>query len=271
MRHLGKVALVTGAARGIGLAISSRLIAEGASVMMSDVLSDIGRAASARLSLQGNSEFVAADLLKKEDISQVVRATRDRFGRIDILVCNAGIATATPFLDVSEEEYDRTMSINVKSVFLLCQTVAKQMVQNEDHGNYKKGAIVLMSSTGALLGSEDKVPYVTSKGAISSMMRGMAIALGPRGIRVNAVGPGATMTDMARDHLLDDQSSLEMVLSRTPLGRLAEPHEVAACVAFLTSDDATYMNGQTLYVDGGKLALNYVIRNSAAPVTGGIL
>lgn len=260
MTFSGKVAIITGAARGIGLAVASRFVSEGASVMICDVLSEAGHAAAHQLSKSGTSAFIEADLGDSNNISTVVEATMQRFGRIDILVCNAGIAAATPFLDVQEDEFDRTMLINVKSTFLMCQAAAKRMLENKARGKFNKGAIVLMSSTGAVLGSDDKVPYTTSKGAVNSMMKGMAVALGPLGIRVNAVGPGVTVTDMAKNYLLGDREALEAALSRTPLSRLAEPIEIASCVAFLASEDATYVNGQTLYVDGGKLSLNYVMK-----------
>jgi NAD(P)-dependent dehydrogenase (short-subunit alcohol dehydrogenase family) len=178
----------------------------------------------------------------------------DAHGRIDILVNNAGITHAADFLDLAEEDFDRVLRVNLKSMFLCGQAVAKSMVADG-----VRGAIVNMSSVNAVLAIANQVPYVVSKGGVNQLTKVMALALAPHGIRVNAIGPGTIATEMARQAVLADEASRRRILSRTPLRRLGEPGEVAAVAAFLASDDASYLTGQTIYPDGGRLGLNYTV------------
>ena len=248
-RLTARRAIVTGAARGIGLAIAQRLASEGAQVTIVDVIEDAGRAAAAGIA---NARFIAADVSRGDEVRRVVE-TVARDGAIDILVNNAGVLHTAEFLDLAEDDFDRVLRVNVKSMFLLGQAVARHMVERG-----VKGAIVNMASVNAVLAIANQVPYTVSKGAVGQLTKVMALALAPHGIRVNAIGPGTIATEMTKG-LQQDEAARRRVMSRTPLRRVGEPREVAAIAAFLASDDASYMTGQTLYPDGGRLALNYTV------------
>ncbi|TFW18411.1 SDR family NAD(P)-dependent oxidoreductase [Duganella callida] len=250
MKLSNKVAIVTGATQGIGLACAQRMIAEGARVMLVDIKPE---GADAAASLGENARFFAADVSQKADVNAMVAATLAAFGRIDILINNAGVTHAASFLDVCEEDFDRVMRINLKSMFLCGQAVAREMVKQQS------GCIINMSSVNAELAIPNQVPYVVSKGAINQLTKVMSLNLVDHGIRVNGIGPGTILTELAKQAVMASPESRNTILSRTPMGRCGEPEEVASIAAFLASDDASYMTGQTLYVDGGRLALNYTV------------
>ncbi len=250
MKLFKKVAIVTGATQGIGLACAHRMVQDGASVMLVDIKPE-GAAAAA--SLGQNARFFAADVSQKADVDALLVATLSTFGRVDILINNAGVTHAADFLDLSEDDFDRVLRINLKSMFLCGQAVAREMVKQQS------GCIINMSSVNAELAIPNQVPYVVSKGAINQLTKVMALNLAPYGVRVNGIGPGTILTEMAKKTVLSSPEARHTILSRTPLGRCGEPEEVASIAAFLASDDATYMTGQTLYVDGGRLALNYTV------------
>lgn len=250
MKLTNKVAIVTGATQGIGLACAERLVADGARVMLVDIKPEGAEAAAA---LGEAARFFCADVSQKADVDALVAATLAAFGQIDILVNNAGVTHAADFLDLSEDDFDRVLRINLKSMFLCGQAVARHMVGR------RSGAIINMSSVNAELAIPNQVPYVVSKGGINQLTKVMALNLAPHGVRVNGIGPGTILTELAKKAVLSSPESRHTILSRTPLGRCGEPAEVAAIAAFLASDDASYMTGQTLYVDGGRLALNYTV------------
>jgi NAD(P)-dependent dehydrogenase (short-subunit alcohol dehydrogenase family) len=250
MKLSQKVAIVTGATQGIGLACAQRLIAEGAQVMLVDIKPEGAQAAEA---LGDQARFFTADVSQKADVDALVAETLAVFGRIDILINNAGVTHKANFLDVTEEDFDRVMRINLKSMFLCGQAVARQMAQQQS------GCIINMSSVNSELAIPDQVPYVVSKGAINQLTKVMSLNLVEYGIRVNGIGPGTIMTELAKKAVMASPESRNTILSRTPMGRCGEPEEVASIAAFLASDDASYMTGQTLYVDGGRLALNYTV------------
>ena len=255
MRLDDKVALVTGAARGIGRACAEVFAREGARVVLADVSEEPGRAAAEAIARHGRQAlFVRCDVARKADVVAAVAAAVREFGRLDVLVANAGIVHAAEFLDLAEADFDRVLAVNLKGVFLAGQAAARQMVKQGGGG-----AIVNMSSVNAVLAIPNQVPYVVSKGGINQLTRVMALALAPHRIRVNAVGPGTILTELAKTAVLGDREAERKILSRTPLGRLGEPEEVARAAAFLASDDASYITGQTLYPDGGRLALNYTV------------
>jgi glucose 1-dehydrogenase len=253
LRLKNRIAIVTGAARGIGLAISERLAAEGATVVMSDILDDAGQAAATTL----GATYLRCDVAKSAEVNALVSAVAERFGAIDILVNNAGIAVGGDFLDVTEADFDRVIGVNLKGSFLMLQACARHMVKQAEAGR-KPGAIVNMSSVNDTLAIPGIVSYCVSKGGVSQLTRATSIALAPFGIRVNAIGPGTIETDMARG-VLADKSAMNRAMSRTPMGRVGAASEVASIAAFLVSDDASYVTGETVYADGGRMPLNYTV------------
>jgi NAD(P)-dependent dehydrogenase (short-subunit alcohol dehydrogenase family) len=255
MRLADKVALVTGAAQGIGLACARAFAREGAKVFVTDLNEDAGRREVLKLRSEGyQASFAACDVSRRDQVDACVRSVVDEFGRLDILVANAGIVHAAEFLDLEEKDFDRVLSVNLKGVFLAGQAAARQMVKQGGGG-----AIVNMSSVNAVLAIPNQVPYVVSKGAVNQLTKVMAVALAPHGIRVNGIGPGTILTELARTAVLGNKEAEKKVLSRTPMGRMGEPEEIAAVAAFLASDAASYLTGQTIYPDGGRLALNYTM------------
>jgi NAD(P)-dependent dehydrogenase (short-subunit alcohol dehydrogenase family) len=251
-----KVAIVTGAARGIGLAIARRFVAEGAKVVLADVLERDGALEAKHLG--DAARFVKCDVGNPADVQALVDTACKAFtGDIDILVNNAGIIHGADFLDLKEEDFDRVLRVNLKGAFLVSQAVARRMVAQAAAGK-KPGAIVNMSSINSVVAIPNQLPYCVSKGGVAQLTRVAALALAPYGIRVNAIGPGSIMTEMLATVAIDTAAKRN-VLSRTPLGRIAEPDEVASVAAFLASDDASYITGETVFVDGGRLALNYTV------------
>jgi NAD(P)-dependent dehydrogenase (short-subunit alcohol dehydrogenase family) len=259
MRLQNKVAIVTGATQGIGLACARRLLDEGARVMLVDIKPE-GQAVAAELG--EHARFCTADVSLKVDVDAMIAQTVAQFGRIDILVNNAGVTHAADFLDLSEDDFDRVLRINLKSMFLCGQAAARQMVKQQASSGglgMSSPSIINMSSVNAELAIPNQVPYVVSKGGINQLTKVMALNLAPHGIRVNGIGPGTILTELAKKAVLASPEARHTILSRTPAGRCGEPEEIGAVVAFLASDDASYMTGQTMYVDGGRMALNYTV------------
>jgi NAD(P)-dependent dehydrogenase (short-subunit alcohol dehydrogenase family) len=253
----GKAAIVTGGAGGIGYAIAERLVGEGARVMIADIDEQRGAEAAQTLSRDGEARFQKTDVSQAGDARALVEAAVGAFGRIDVLVNNAGIVHGADFLDLSEADFDRVLGVNLKGSFLVGQAVARHMVGRVKAGD-KPGSIVNMSSVNAVFAIANQVPYSISKGGVSQLTKVMSLSLAPYGIRVNAIGPGSIMTDMLAS-VNNDPAAKNRILSRTPLGRIGQPAEIASIAAFLASDEASYITGQTIYADGGRLPLNYVV------------
>jgi NAD(P)-dependent dehydrogenase (short-subunit alcohol dehydrogenase family) len=253
----GKVAIVTGAANGIGRAIAHAFADEGAKVVLADIDEDAGEEVAAEISDRGGEAmFRYCDVGERLDVRNLVCAATDAHDRVDILVNNAGVVSREgDFLTLEEEEFDRIIRINLKGHFLAGQAVAQRMVAQVEEGG-EPGTIINMSSINAVVAIPGQVAYAASKGGIKQLTEGMSLALAPWGIRVNAIGPGTIQTDQA-ETVNSDAEAKRVLLSRTPLGRIGKPSEIASIAVFLASDGASYMTGQTVYAEGGRLSLNY--------------
>lgn len=253
MNLKNRIAIITGASRGIGLAIAERFVADGATVVMTDVLDDQGATEAKRI----GATYMHCDVSKAADVKAVVAATVKQHGAVDILVNNAGISITGDFLEITEEQFDTVIGVNLKGSFLMLQACAYEMVKQIAAGR-KAGAIVNMSSVNDTLAIPTIAPYTMSKGGVRQLTKVAALALAPHGIRVNAIGPGSIMTDMLKT-VASDKAAMHRVLSRTPLGRVGEASEIASIASFLASDDSSYVSGQVIYADGARMPLNYVV------------
>ena len=254
----GKVALVTGAAQGIGFAIAQRFAADGAKVAIADINSPVGRMAQAAIEKAGGAaSFHACDLAMPAEAAKLLEAVAASHGRLDILVNNAAVIDNAAFLDLDLETFDRVLGINLRSYFVLGQAAARFMVKQVQAGG-APGSIINMSSVNDHFALPDHVAYTVAKGGVRQLTRAMALALAPHGIRVNAIGPGSILTPLLANVVTDD-AARRRILSRTPLGRIGSPDEVAAVAAFLAGPDSSYVTGETIYCDGGRIPLNYTV------------
>jgi glucose 1-dehydrogenase len=249
MRLKNKVALVTGAAQGIGLGIALRLAEEGADIALNvREEDDRSREAQAKVSAAGvRCEVLVADVAGVAAVQKLVDEAYERFGHLDILVNNAGIEHHAAFLDVAEGDYDKVLDINLKGPFFLTQAFAARLRRAG-----RPGRVINNSSVHEELPFPNFTPYCASKGGLKMLMRNAAIELAPFGITVNNVAPGAIQTPI-NDDLLNDEKKLAALKQQIPQGRLGQPSDVAGVVAFLASDDAAYITGATIVVDGGLL------------------
>lgn len=244
-----RVALVSGAARGIGRACAQALAADGAQVMAADVNGD-GARETAELIGVGARAYVC-DFSSPEQIDALFAEVERDVGSVSVLVNNAGVASPADFLETSLEDFKRVIDLNLVGTFSATQRAAKRMVAESI-----TGAIVNMSSINAQVAIPSIAAYCASKGGVMQLTKAAALALAPHGIRVNAVGPGSIDTAMMAG-VNANPEAMNMVMSRTPLKRIGTPEEVANIVAFLASDKASYVTGETIYVDGGRLGMNY--------------
>ena len=254
MRLEDKVAIVTGAATGIGRACAERFASEGARVVVSDVDATTGEEVAEAIQAKGGDAiFVACDVGDKSQVDALIESAVAAFGRLDCAIANAGIVHPCDFLDLEEQDFDRVLRVNLKGVFLTGQAAARQMVAQGSGGT-----IINMSSINAVLAIPHITPYIVSKGGVNQLTKVMAIALADKGIRVNGIGPGTIGTDMAMQ-VLSDAAKMQSAMSRTPMGRVGDPDEIASVAVFLASEDSSYITGQTIYADGGRLPLAYTV------------
>ncbi len=250
-----KVAVVTGAARGIGFACARRYAADGAQVVLGDVDADGLDQAVEMLAAEGFAvRGCRTDVSVRDDVERLVETAEDAFGGIDIMLNNAGIAITKDIMSVTEEEYDKVLGVNLKGAFFGLQVAGQRMIEQG-----RGGVIINMSSINARLANPSIATYAISKGGMNQLTATGAVALASHGIRVVGIGPGTIATELLKNGILTNDEQRRMVLSRTPSGRLGDPSEVASVAAFLASDDASYMTGQTIYPDGGRMVLNYVV------------
>ena len=245
----GRVVIVTGAAQGIGEACARRFAREGARVVVADVQDARGQALAAEL----GASYLHCDVGDKAQVDALVAQVMRAHGRIDVLVNNAGIFKAADFLDVTEADFDAVLRVNLKGAFLVGQACARAMAAAG------RGAIVHMSSVNGTLAIPNIASYNVSKGGINQLTRAMALALADKGVRVNAVGPGTIATELAAQAVLTSEEARNKIMMRTPMKRLGEPGEIADVVAYLASDAASYVTGEIVMADGGRLALNYTV------------
>ena len=245
----GRVCIVTGGAQGIGEACIRRFAREGAQLVIADIDDSRGAALASEL----GGLYVHCDVGDKAQVDALVARTMAEHGRIDVLVNNAGIFRAADFLDISEADFDAVLRVNLKGSFLVGQAVAREMAKRG------KGSIINMSSVNAVLAIAGIASYNVSKGGINQLTRAMALALVEKGIRVNAVAPGTIATELAYKAVLTSEEAKTKIMSRTPMKRLGEPSEIADTVAYLASDAASYITGEIVVVDGGRMTLNYTV------------
>ncbi|MDF1485535.1 SDR family oxidoreductase [Ramlibacter sp. H39-3-26] len=244
-----RVCIVTGGAQGIGAACARRFAREGAKVVIADVDDARGPALADEL----GALYAHCDVGDKTQVDALVATVLAAFEHIDVLVNNAGIFKAADFLDVTEADFDAVLRVNLKGAFLAGQAVARVMAAQG------RGSIVNMSSVNGTLAIPTISSYNVSKGGINQLTRVMALALADKGVRVNAVAPGTIATELAAQSVLTSDAARARIMSRTPMGRLGEPAEVADAVAWLSSDAASYVTGEIVVVDGGRMTLNYTM------------
>jgi NAD(P)-dependent dehydrogenase (short-subunit alcohol dehydrogenase family) len=249
----GKIAIITGAAQGIGFACAERFVNEGAIVVIADNNNSKGKLAQECLANRlGKAEFICCDVSQKKEVQSLVDVVVSRFGSLDIMISNAAILQIGGIIDLEEADFNRVLDINLKGVFFCGQSAARQMIKQG------KGCIINMSSIQAIITNPNILSYAVCKGGVKQLTVSMALALADKGIRVNAIGPGSIATEMVLQVTKDPKVKQNM-LSRTPLGRMGQPSEIASIAVFLASEESSYITGTTINADGGRLGLNYTV------------
>jgi glucose 1-dehydrogenase len=255
-RLSGRIAVVTGSASGLGRAIAQRFAQEGATVVVSDVRPD------PREGGENTEEVIAAagglcaridaDISRWEDVDRLVSATVERFGRLDVMINNAAIAgpASKSLLETSESDWDEIMAVNLRGVFLCCKRAIGEMLEQPPIGEVR-GRVINISSQHGMVGAPGHVAYCTSKGGVINLTHQLAVDYGRQGVLVNAVAPGKILTGSPEQI---DEEAIAYSHARTPFSRLGRPQDVAGAAAFLASDDALYVSGTNLLVDGGWMA-----------------
>ncbi|MFA5086581.1 MAG: SDR family NAD(P)-dependent oxidoreductase [Candidatus Paceibacterota bacterium] len=242
MKLENKAAIVTGASSGIGKAIAEKFVSEGASVVFSDVNeSDVSRFGNKAI-------FVKCDVSKSEEVDNLVKACLEKFGKVDIMVNNAGIGSLGDTLTMEDDVWHKTIEINLSGVFYGIRSAGRAMKEKGI-----KGSIINMTSILGSVGFNGALAYCASKGGINQLTRSGALDLAPSGIRINAIAPGFIKTNMTKG-VQEDQDLLKLVSGMTPLGYMGEPEDIANAALYLASEDSKYVTGSILYVDGGWTA-----------------
>src|SRR3954468_12263564 len=242
----GKVAIVTGASKGIGAAIAKELAAEGAAVVVNYSSSESGAKKTVEEITRAGGKAVAAqaDLAKQADVKRLFAEAKKAFGRIDILVNNAGVYEFAPLENVTEEQFHKSFNLNVLALLLASQAAANQF-------DSSGGSIINISSVGSTLGVPQGAVYSGTKGAVDAITRSLAAELGPRGIRVNAIRPGMVETEGTQSAGTTESDMRKQVQAQTPLGRMGKPQDIAGASVFLASNDASWITGETFLISGG--------------------
>ncbi len=248
-RFEDKRVLITGGARGIGQATADRFASEGARVLIAGRLGDVVEQTAGEIGRKHGTQVLtcAMDVSMKADVEGMMTVVGEHMGGVDVLINNAGVCYTTPFLDIPEETWDQIIGMNLKGHFLVAQAVAREMVKA------RSGVIVNMCSTNGLVGEANYAPYNASKAGILLLTKTIALELAPYGIRVNCVSPGAIVTPLSAAPG-DESLSDEYIRTHIPLGRTAQAEEVASVFAFLASDDASFITGESIVIDGGQIA-----------------
>jgi NAD(P)-dependent dehydrogenase (short-subunit alcohol dehydrogenase family) len=248
MKLKDKVSIITGATKGIGLSCAEEFAIEGAKVVLTGRTVSLGEEAAERIRADGGDAiFIRCDVSQNDQIQNLVQKTLEHYGRIDVVVNNAGVNHSAKFFDISEDDWDWVMGVDLKGTFLLSQAAARVMVEQGI-----KGVIINMSSVMAVLALADQVPYCAAKGGVNQLTKAMALALGDYGIRVNAIGPGPVLTELMQVVVNNPEKEAEL-LARLPLGRIAECREIATTTVFMACDDSSFFTGQCIYPDGGRM------------------
>jgi len=247
MKFKDKVAIITGATKGIGEACAYEFAKEGAKVVVTGRSVDLGEKVASNIKASGGEAlFVRGDIGKKADIDALIQATVEYYGTIDVVVNNAGVNHSADFLDIGEEDWDWVMSVDLKGTFFVSQGAAKVMIEQG-----KGGSIVNVSSVMAQLALADQIPYCAAKGGVNQLTKAMALSLVDRGIQVNCCAPGPVMTELM-ERVVDNEAKHKQLMDRLPIGRIATCEEIARVIIFLASPEAAMLVGQTIYPDGGR-------------------
>lgn len=244
----GCVAIVTGGAGGIGVAITEGLASAGAATVIADVLADQGRDAAARLRAKGlTAAFLPLDVRKRDSVQGMVAETLREYGQIDILVNSVGTILRKPIEEVTDEEWDSLMEVNLRGIFACCQVVGKEMIGR------KRGKIINVSSNICQVLQPHRGVYAVSKAGVSQLTRVLALEWAPHRVNVNAIAPAPTLTDLNRKYFEDHPEDLRERIASIPLGRMGDPQDYVGAAIFLASRASDFVTGQTLFVDGGSI------------------
>ena len=252
MKLKDKFAIVTGATKGLGGAIAKEFAHEGAKVVLAGRTENLGNEVVEEIRQNGGDAImVVCDMSKTTDINNLVAKAVEHYGGVDIVVNNAGVNHSANFFEITEEDWDWVMSVDLKGSFFLGQEAARVMI---DQG--RRGSIINISSVMAVLALADQIPYCAAKGGVNQMTKAMALALIDKGIRVNAVGPGPVMTELM-ETVVHNKVKHDQLLERLPIGYIASCEEIARVCVFLASEDSSYIIGQCIYPDGGRMIQSY--------------